>query len=275
MKFGRILLLFYCTTLSVFVAFGTIVSALTSKEYLSAIIFLPVPIHFLLSLILPNRKLKLLVYYDFILSTIMAVTGFVGATSTPQFISALLFAPLSIYFWQLVLPKRGRQIPMTSLGFEIISVVPQKVPRLKKIPQEEETPSRHFDLDRRAFVKLIGSAGLTLFFFSIFTKKAEAAFFGSVPGPGTVALKDTTGAPIDPAIKQPTDGYKITEVDDSTPAYYGFLDKTGRWFIMKEDSTATPYYSYTKGDSNFTNATTGWPNRANLTYGYFDAIFGA
>ena len=109
---------------------------------------------------------------------------------------------------------------------------------------------------------------ISLFLFSVFTQKAHGAFFGSVPGPGTVSLKDTSGAQIDPAIKTPTDGYKISQIDDSSPAFYGFIDKTGAWFIMKEDSTGA--YRYAKGSSSFS---TNWTNRAILSYDYFDAIF--
>ncbi len=105
---------------------------------------------------------------------------------------------------------------------------------------------------------------------AMFTKKAQAAFFGSVPGPGTVAIKNSAGVQIDPAEAHPTDGYEITEIDDtSSPAYYGFLKKNGYWYIMKEDSTGA--YRYSKGTTAFT---TNWTNRASLTYDYFNSIFG-
>lgn len=194
--------------------------------------------------------------------------GFVGTSSIPQLISAILFLPMALYFWLLVLPKRNKKLP-----------IPDKMPiitkgKIKKLEGEVMPNAKFgkgFDLDRRMFLKLIGSSGLMIFVFSIFTKKAEGAFFGSVPGPGTVALKDIAGVQIDPAQLHPTDGYKITELDDASPAYYGFVRKDGAWFIMKEGTGGD--YRYAKGSSDFTNGTTGWPNRANLTYGYFDAIF--
>lgn len=122
------------------------------------------------------------------------------------------------------------------------------------------------------FLKLIGTAGVGVFMMSVFTKKAQAAFFGSAPGPGTVAIKNIAGDKIDPAEKQPTDGYKIAQLDDSTPAYYGFTNKEGAWFIMREEATGA--YRYAKGDNNF--STLGWPKRNTdeLTYGYFNEIFG-
>lgn len=184
----------------------------------------------------------------------MMVMGFIGATSAPQLVSAILFFPLAVYFAWLVTPKRSHAL--------VITVRPAESPK-----QVAQGPLA-FDTNKRMFLKLIGSAGISLFLFSLFTKKAQAAFFGSVPGPGTVAVKDTSGAAIDPAIKHPTDGYKITELDDSSPAYYGFLEKTGKWFIMKEDSAGA--YRYIKGDSAFS---TNWTNRASLSYDYYDTIF--
>ncbi|MFS8159225.1 MAG: hypothetical protein ACMG6E_03255 [Candidatus Roizmanbacteria bacterium] len=118
------------------------------------------------------------------------------------------------------------------------------------------------------FLRLIGSAGVSVFLLSIFTGKAEAAFFGSMPGPGTIGIKNTSGTLIDPAEKKPTDGYNITNVDDTIPSYYGYVNKDGAWYIVKEDATGA--YRYSKGSSAFS---TSWGNRASLTYDYFDVIF--
>ena len=134
--------------------------------------------------------------------------------------------------------------------------------------------NRKFDLDRRAFLKLIGSAGLSVFMFSIFTKRAHAAFFGSAPGPGTVALKDSGGNLIDPAIKQPTDGYRIAELDDTSDpsnSYYGFVNKDGDWFILREASDGE--YKYFKKLITNGSFSSEWVNRGGFTYQYFDAIF--
>lgn len=195
----------------------------------------------------------------------MVALGFLGAKSYPELISAAFFAPLGLYFGLLVLPKRSKA-----------AVIVETKPRPKKLAKIraeegklEEKPEEGFDPQRRAFLKIIGSAGTSLFLLSIFTKRAQAAFFGSVPGPGTVALKDTLGVQIDPAEKRPTDGYNVTEIDDSSsPIYYGYVNKDGAWFIMKEDSSGA--YRYAKGSSNFS---TNWTNRASLSYDYFDAVF--
>lgn len=207
---------------------------------------------------------RLLIYYSFVLVTIMTIVGFVGANSFSEYLSSLLFFPLAIFFGLIALPQSSHSV-------KVLKKDPKSTPLKGKLTTLEPEKTT-FDTDRRKFIKLIGSAGIAMLLFAVVTKRAHGAFFGSVPGPGTVALKDSSGGTVDPAISTPTDGYKITEIDDSSAtAYYGFVEKTGKWFIMQEQSGGA--YRYTKGAADFTNATTGWPNRASLSYGYFDAIF--
>ena len=211
---------------------------------------------------------KLLIYYNFVIVSLMVVVGFVSANNYLQLATSVLFFPLFVYFALQIIPRRNKAIhlPPKIAVTEIetsspeVEVLDKEVVKLKK---------EGVDVDRRMFLKLIGSAGLSVFLFSMFTKRAEAAFFGSAPGPGVVAIKDSLGNKIDPAEKQPTDGYKIADIDDSSPAYYGFTDKNGSWFIQREDGS-TGSYRYSKGSSSYSS---NWSNRANLTYGYFDNIF--
>lgn len=59
--------------------------------------------------------------------------------------------------------------------------------------------------------------------------------------------------------------------DDASPNYYGFTDKEGNWYIMRETiSSGADTYRYTKGESNYD---TNWTNRASLTYDYFYNVF--
>ena len=127
------------------------------------------------------------------------------------------------------------------------------------------------DIDKRVFLKLIGGAGIFLFFFSLFNKKAEGLFFKSIPGSvsGQVTLQDTDGNAINPAQNQPLDGYSITEIDDNTIAYYGFLSKDGAWYIMRAD-TINGSFRYTKNKTNFSD---NWTNRENLKYDYYNYVF--
>lgn len=212
----------------------------------------------------------------------MTVTSYLQAKSSAQLISSVIFFPLFMFFAGLVFPKRQKAIiiePFNALTKKALAKR-QKGSLKKQVEQPVPTPSdkvtetgevlegHGLDIDRRVFLKIVGSAGAGLFFLSIFTKKSHAAFFGSAPIPGAMTIRDSTGASIDPAIKTPTDGYKISEIDDSSPSYYGFVNKNGEWFIMKEEATGA--YRYTKGDSGFS---TNWAIRAGLSYGYFDSIF--
>ncbi len=216
-------------------------------------------------------KLKtLLILYNLLISFFFVLTGIFSAHNTGELVSSLIFLPLIFYFTTTLLKRFRRVRPLKPLG-QLAKAPPAPIANtpVTEIPAlEPEEIKDVIDVDRRVFLKLIGSAGVTLFMFALFTKKAQAAFFGSVPGPGIVGLKDSAGNKIDPAIKKRTDGYKISQIDDASPAFYGFIDPTGAWYIQKEDSTGN--YRYTKGSTSFS---TNWTNRATLTYDYFNIVF--
>lgn len=204
---------------------------------------------------------KLITFYSFIVTSFLAVSGILSATNYIELLTALLFSPLALYFFILMLPRKASKVTVDME--EVLDIIPDQIKKIK---------NPDYDPERRKFLKLIGAAGGSLFLMSIFTKKAEASFFGSMPGPGTIAIKNSSGTLIDPSEKHPTDGYNITEIDDSgVDTYYGYINKDGAWYIQKELSTGA--YRYVKGTSDFTNATTGWPNKLNLTYDYFNDIF--
>jgi hypothetical protein len=210
---------------------------------------------------------KILTYYSFIIVSLMVVVGFVSATTMMQLGAAVMFFPLFIFFAFQILPRKSRAISQ-NVAYELapatsIDEVQKEYGDVVKLKKEG------VDINRRQFLKLIGTAGLSLFLFSIFTKRAEGAFFGSVPGPGTVSIKNTSGVKIDPAVEHPTDSYRINEIDDSVISYLGFTNPDGAWFIMQED-TNTGTFRYIKGASNFA---TSWTNRAGLTYDYFNNVF--
>jgi len=212
---------------------------------------------------------KLLIYYNFIIISLMVIVGFASATTYMQLTVAVIFYPLFIYFASKVFPRKTRAIKLPQVQKAIVESV--KEGKVEKLSEETiKLKKEGVDIDRRAFLKVIGSAGISLFLFSLFTKKAEAAFFGSAPGPGVVALKDASGNKINPAEKQPTDGYRISRLDDSVPAYYGFTNKDAAWFIMKELEDGS--YLYRRGDSGFTSA---WAERDDIgvTYDEYENVF--
>lgn len=63
--------------------------------------------------------------------------------------------------------------------------------------------------------------------------------------------------------------YHINDTDDAAiPKYYGFEDKGGNWYIMRESPLGA--FRYTKGSGGYSAS---WTGRAGLTYDYFSVIF--
>lgn len=74
------------------------------------------------------------------------------------------------------------------------------------------------------------------------------------------------------------EGYKVadqaTNSGDADINYFGFVNRLGEWYIMKQDTTAgannLQTYRFAKGGSGYT---TNWTNRESLTYDYFYTTF--
>ena len=201
------------------------------------------------------RKI-LLIYFSFVIACLVVIMAFITATTYIQLAAAILLYPLLVYFAFKVFPRKTREYS-------------SKKP-IAKVPKPQRENVGISDIDKRVFLKLIGGAGLFLFLFSIFNKKADSLFFRrAAEGSGTTLLKDIAGNKIDPAQAQPTDGYRISEIDDNVISYFGFTNKDGAWFIMQEDSD-TGSFRYSKGNGNFPG---NWENRENLKYDYYSSVF--
>lgn len=67
----------------------------------------------------------------------------------------------------------------------------------------------------------------------------------------------------------PIDGYAISEEENNTTSYYGYLNQDGKWYIQRSVRTSTiVVHRYKRGDSGY-----NWANRADPTYASFDATF--
>lgn len=211
---------------------------------------------------------KILICSSFALASLIVIMAFVTSTTYTQLIIAILLYPLLICFAFKAFPRKSQ----CCIFDEPVTITPPTVQpsEISELAKSEKAVGIA-DIDKRVFLKLIGSVGLSLFLFSIFNKKAEGLFFKSLPPQEMVSLKDIAGNKIDPAQKQPTDGYNICEVDDNDNVitFYGFTNKDGAWFVMKED-TETGSFRYAQGSSNFP---VNWGNRENLKYGYFNDAF--
>lgn len=205
---------------------------------------------------------KTLTYSSFALSLVVVIFMFATAKDYTQLGAAVLIYPVFAYVVLSLFPRKGEDHEIT-----VKLPIPQNAVTDSVDATTEPSPKVEVaDIDKRAFLKLIGVAGISYFIFSIFSKKAQLPFFGKLGG-GTdsVTIKDTEGVAINPAERQPLDGYQISEIEDSVIAYYGFINNKGEWYIMKED-TEKSSFRYAKGNESFPQ---GWANRSKLKYDYF------
>lgn len=141
---------------------------------------------------------------------------------------------------------------------------------------EEGRVADDYQIDRRKLLRLFAGTSLGLLVLYLFNpKKANAAFFGSIPGPGTVAIKDSLGAVVDPAVKNPTDGYGISGVDESAAThYYGFVHYNNiDWYILKETSGGEYTYASKVNNTNSTYSD-AWSNKGtSLVFGTYAQAF--
>lgn len=204
---------------------------------------------------------KALTYSGFVISTLVVIAVFITATTYLQLGIAAALYPFLVYFGLKLFPRKngGTQV----IGIEVTRPVATKAEVVSAQPVEVK------DIDKRAFLKMIGAAGLTFFMFSLLNRRAEGQFFSRALGPGTTNLLDVGGRKINPSEAQATDGYRISEIDDNVITFYGFVKTGGSWFIMRED-TDEGTFRYTKGENNFPSS---WSQRDNLNYDYYHNIF--
>jgi hypothetical protein len=204
--------------------------------------------------------LKVLKYSSFILVGVVVFIEFITATNYSQLAIASIVYIISSCLALIAFPDSEERY----VSFERSVPVPQPV----KIEEVKVVKDTH----KRDFLKLIGATGISFLIFSIFTKKARNSFLGNalLPTSGSTAIQDKEGNVIDPVQSQPTDGFSISEIDNNlSVAYYGFTNKDGAWFIMKEDAD-TGSYRYIRGSSDFSS---NWSRRDKLGYDYFNNTF--
>lgn len=190
---------------------------------------------------------KTFIYGGFIIVSIVVVGVFVTAKSIAQLAIAILLYPPLVYLAFKYIPRQPRKVPPK-----------QPIMKVKPISESEKEKLEIVDIDKRAFLKAIGAAGLTFFLLSLFSNKVGSLLSGK-----------TASTEVNPAVSQPTDGYKISDIDNSESPFYGFTNKDGAWYIMKEDLD-TSSFRYVKGEANFPK---NWDNRKNLKYDYFYNVF--
>jgi hypothetical protein len=214
-----------------------------------------------------NNIGKILICGLFIMAGILLVVIFITSTTYTQLaIGSLLYPPLIYLFLKANIFSSGTVVT-TTVPIQIPQAQPQPqtigVPFLKAQSDNPEKQNIEIiDIDKRAFLKLIGAAGLSFFIFSAFSKKIEGLISNR-------DIKSTTTNQTNVSAASQTEGYKISEIYSGEFTYYGFVNPEGNWYIMKEDPTAGSF-RYFKGVSEFSK---NWNNRENLKYDYFHKVF--
>jgi hypothetical protein len=202
---------------------------------------------------------KTLTYSGFAISTLLIILAFTTAKTYAQLSLAVLLYPLLVYFALKTFPRRNRQAPAIT-----IQLPKRSVPKAEEIPTERVVA----DIDKRTFIKLIGTAGISFFLFSLLGRRVENLLFGGALESQTLQGSTTPNNQLAQS-SQPFEGYKISEIDDGIISYYGFINKDGAWLIMSED-TQTSSFRYAKGSSNFS---LNWRERQSLKYDYYYNLF--
>lgn len=206
-----------------------------------------------------NIFVQLLTFYCLAVTCTLVVAGFMASRSASDMVSAIVFAPLAVFF--------------------LVSIWPHANPvNLQSSDKRHYTPpttnpkfNGKFDENRRDFLKMIGTAGISIFLYNlIFRRDANPLFgsFGSTNSANPLALKNAQGEVINPAESSPTQGYYISQIDDGDTSYFGFINSLGQWYVMRQDIDNS--YRYSRGDKDFSS---NWANRTQLSYDSFDNVF--
>ena len=205
---------------------------------------------------------KTLTYSSFAIVGILMVFTFLTAKTYTQLIIATLVYPIVAFLAFKLFPLNKKAQPE-------ITIQPPAQPKLAEAQVVTEKVEVA-DIEKRTFLKILGTAGVSFLIFSILGRRIETLLFGrsfdnGIPGLGGMPKDETTSFDL-----QTAEGFNITEIDDqNATTYYGFTNKHGSWLIMKEQVDDSSF-RYAKGDSGFP---TNWANRANLKYDYYYNLF--
>ncbi|MDO8619455.1 MAG: hypothetical protein Q7R49_05970 [Candidatus Daviesbacteria bacterium] len=219
------------------------------------------------------------IYFSFLVACMVVIMTFVTARTYTQLSMAIILYPMLAYLAYKILPYDWKHtykkyvdtkptLPDVSVNSATVSQTTETAETTETI---EKQPLEISDINKRVFLKLIGGTGISFFLISLFSQKAQAFLFGQNLSQGSSLAGNPANVNPNPITASPTDGYNISEVDDSIISYYGFINKDGQWFIMKGD-TNTGSFRYTKGKSNFPD---NWNKREGLKYDYYQNIFAA
>lgn len=211
---------------------------------------------------------KFLIIYSFLACLFLMLMGIFSARSSGQLMSSFIYLPLVFFFGTKIFYQLSLSSSKSTASKKILPLTVTTHSADHKGTDHTPAIAGVADQDKRLFLQLIGTTGISLLLMSLFSRKARDTFLGGGPAPDTVGLKNSAGETINPAEKLPTDGYVISDIDDETDInYYSFVHTSGAWYIMQY---ANGNFRYTKGDGNYSN---NWDIRNKLRYDLFNNVF--
>lgn len=213
--------------------------------------------------------ISLIKYSAFAFLSISVVALFVFTKNYYQLILASLLYIPTIYLGLKIFPRFNKEEKQQET--ENQTEYSNKKTSDETILEPDYDKIEISDINKRAFLKLIGVAGISYFVFSILGQKSNlfSPEIKKDSNQKNTLIEDTTGKTIDPAEKQPLDGFRINEIDDGVITYYGYTNKDGAWVIIKED-TENNSFRYIKGENDFSQ---NWNRRTSLNYDYYHNVF--
>jgi len=205
---------------------------------------------------------KTITYSGFTLAILMIVVIFVTSRSFTQLSLAVLVYPLIVYFLYKIFMGKSEG-PVVSMNLPSIAPEPSQTDQndsaVVESPNNALDGAIVTDIEKRAFLKLLGAAGLSVVVYSLINRKFDTVLFGG-----------SQSTNINNQPMQPTAGFTISEIDnDGSVTYFGFVNSSGAWYIMKEDLNMGTY-RYTEGRADFN---LNWSHRTELTYDYYQNVF--
>lgn len=208
---------------------------------------------------------RTLSYTVFATTALIVVAMFVTSKSYEQLgISVALYPLVALFAYKLHIDssKRNKDVQGTpTVPNELVyAATPPPEPEVDTSDSGENKPEA-VDIDKRAFLKIIGATGISYLLFSFLGRRFETPFLG--PNENAFQNPANNGNLLS---QNSLENYQITEIGyDNLITYYGFVADDGSWIVMKEDSENNSF-RYAKGDSDFGR---NWDIRETLNYLYY------
>jgi hypothetical protein len=243
----------------------SVISAMNKVNFLFMWLLAPVFLYF--TRVFRDKKNidNILLIYGSVFGFGLLVIDILAIKSWSHGLLVLLLMPLPIYLGKKLKEKIGEKKSNKKIIVEKISN-----------KEEAEIDGKIIDYSKRNFLKFLAGSGVASVVMFLFSKKnAHAAFFGNGSGSSSTYIKNSTGEKVDPAESSPTDGFGICDIGTvSTNNYYGYTDKKGRWYILRENAAGNSFqYASLLNNTGTTAYTNAWSTKTDLTYGNFNDAF--